>query len=47
MSKGYSLNIGLNAVDPNHYAGWDGELNACEADAEVFVTFGRKFHFSN
>jgi metacaspase-1 len=33
MAKGYSLHIGLNAVDPNHYNGWDGQLNACEADA--------------
>lgn len=33
MSKGYSLHIGLNAVDPDHYVGWDGQLNACEADA--------------
>ena len=33
MSKGISLHIGLNFVDPNHYSGWDGELNACEFDA--------------
>ena len=33
MAKGYSLHIGLNAVNPNHYNGWDGQLNACEADA--------------
>ena len=32
--KGISLHVGLNSVDPNHYAGWDGPLNACEADAE-------------
>lgn len=32
-AKGFSLHIGLNSVDPNHYAGWSGELNACEADA--------------
>jgi hypothetical protein len=31
---GRSLHIGLNAVDPQHYAGWDGPLNACEFDAE-------------
>lgn len=30
---GLSLHIGLNKVDPNHYDGWDGELNACEFDA--------------
>ncbi len=32
--KGVSLHIGLNLVDKNHYAGWDGALNACEYDAE-------------
>ena len=31
--KGISLHIGLNAVDPNHYGGWDGQLSACELDA--------------
>lgn len=34
MAKGIALAIGLNSVDPNHYAGWSGPLNACEADAE-------------
>jgi hypothetical protein len=29
-----SLHIGLNAVSAAHYAGWSGELTACEADAE-------------
>ena len=33
MAKGLSLHIGLNRVDPAHYEGWDGTLNACEADA--------------
>lgn len=33
MAKGISLHIGLNRVDPGHYEGWDGTLNACEADA--------------
>ena len=28
-----SLHIGLNAVNPKHYAGWNGELYACEFDA--------------
>jgi hypothetical protein len=32
-AKGYSLHIGLNFVDPDHYEGWDGELAACEFDA--------------
>ena len=33
-TKGLSLHIGVNSVDPNHYGGWSGPLNACEADAE-------------
>ena len=33
MSKGISLHLGLNHVNPAHYNGWDGTLNACEADA--------------
>ena len=28
-----SLHIGLNAVNPAHYAGWSGPLKACEFDA--------------
>lgn len=31
---GRSLHIGLNKVSPDAYGGWDGPLNACEADAE-------------
>ncbi len=34
MTKGLALTVGLNSVDPRHYGGWDGVLNACEADAE-------------
>lgn len=33
MPKGIALTIGLNSVDPKHYGGWSGDLNACEADA--------------
>ena len=33
MSKGYSLHIGLNHVDPAGYLGWDGELTAAVNDA--------------
>jgi hypothetical protein len=33
MTKGLSIHIGLNSVDPAHYAGWSGNLRACEADA--------------
>jgi hypothetical protein len=34
MSRGLSLHIGLNRVNPEHYAGWDGgPLHGCEHDA--------------
>lgn len=33
MAKGYSLIIGLNEVDPKHYAGWEGKLDQPENDA--------------
>jgi hypothetical protein len=32
-ARGLSLHIGLNSVDPTHYGGWDGALEACEFDA--------------
>jgi hypothetical protein len=35
MARGVSLHIGLNRVDPAHYDGWDGTLNACEFDANA------------
>ncbi|PTS87074.1 peptidase C14 [Sphingomonas sp. HMWF008] len=38
MNRGLSLHVGLNAVDPDHYAGWAGPLNACEADARDMKT---------
>jgi hypothetical protein len=31
--RGVSLHLGLNAVDPDHYGGWDGQLAGCENDA--------------
>lgn len=45
MAKGLALTIGLNAVDPKHYEGWSGKLNACEADARDMgdVARARKF----
>lgn len=33
MAVGRSIHIGLNAVNPDHYRGWDGVLGACEFDA--------------
>ncbi len=31
--QGLSCHVGLNSVDPAHYGGWSGRLNACEYDA--------------
>lgn len=31
--KGLSMHLGLNAVDPDQYQGWDGALGGCEPDA--------------
>ena len=33
-SKGISIHLGLNGVDPAHYGGWPGTLAACEFDAK-------------
>ena len=44
-SKGLSLHIGLNSVDPAGYGGWPGTLNACENDARDMerIAAGRGF----
>jgi hypothetical protein len=46
MAKGQALTIGLNAVDPRHYQGWAGELNACEADAQDVAEIAKSKKFS-
>lgn len=46
MAKGLALTIGLNAVDPKHYEGWSGELNACEADARDMADIARSRKFT-
>jgi len=46
MPKGLALTIGLNAVDPKHYAGWAGELSACEADAADMADIARTRKFT-
>ncbi len=33
QNRAYSLHVGLNALDPRHYAGNDGRLYGCENDA--------------
>ena len=45
MAKGMALTIGLNAVDPKHYQGWSGELNACEADAQDMAEIAKSKSF--
>lgn len=42
MSKGLSLHVGLNSVNPDHYAGWSGPLNACENDARDMKSLAEK-----
>ena len=46
MAKGIALTIGLNAVDPRHYDGWSGLLNACEADAKDMAKIARSNKFT-
>ncbi len=46
MAKGISLHIGLNFVDPKHYQGWDGQLNACIADAKDMRALAKKKGFT-
>jgi hypothetical protein len=47
MARGYALNIGLNSVDPKHYQGWDGQLTACEFDAEDMSAIARSCEISS
>lgn len=44
-SHGISLHVGLNSIDPGHYAGWDGALKACEADAVAMEALARREGF--
>ena len=43
--SGRSLHIGLNRVDPAHYNGWNGALNACEFDANDMETLAKSRGF--
>jgi metacaspase-1 len=45
MARGISFHVGLNAVDPNHYGGWDGALTACEFDANDMESLARSRGF--
>ena len=46
MSVGASLHIGLNAVDPKQYSGWDGQLTACEFDANDMQSLAKTQGFT-
>lgn len=46
MPVGMALTIGLNSVDPKHYSGWEGRLNACEADAIDIADIAKSKKFS-
>lgn len=46
MSKGFSLHIGLNSIDPQHY-GNDGQLKACEADALDMEAIAKSLGYDN
>jgi hypothetical protein len=43
--KGVALAIGLNSVSPAHYSGWDGQLCACEADANDMANIAKNNGF--
>jgi metacaspase-1 len=45
MVTGMSLHIGLNAVDPKQYHGWDGQLRACEQDARDMEALASKLGY--
>lgn len=47
MSQGMSLHIGINEVDPDHYAGWSGSLTACEADARDYEAIAASRSFES
>ncbi len=40
-AKAVSIHIGLNSVNPKHYAGWSGDLLACEFDANDMAAIAK------
>jgi len=46
MAQGRSIHVGLNAVDPDGYDGWDGQLVACEFDAKDMAALASAKGFS-
>jgi hypothetical protein len=41
-----SLHVGINAVNPSNYGGWDGKLRACENDAKSLEAVCSIFGYS-
>jgi hypothetical protein len=41
-ANSFSLHIGINHVDTNHYQGWDGRLKGCENDALFYHQLAQK-----
>lgn len=37
QARGFSLHIGVNEVNAEHYGGWSGPLACCEKDAEDMI----------
>src|SRR6266498_1783114 len=46
-TKGISIHIGLNCVDPTQYEGWNGELTACEFDAKDMLGIAKARGFTD
>jgi metacaspase-1 len=46
-TKGISIHIGLNRIDPAHYQGWKGELNGCENDAKSMQAIADQQEFES
>ena len=45
MAKGYSLHIGINHIDPEHYNGENGKLNSCINDAKAMQRIAQLNHY--
>lgn len=39
--RAISLHVGVDSLDPKHYAGWKGELKSCENDADDMAAIAR------
>jgi hypothetical protein len=45
MTRGVSLHIGVNRLNPKHYGGWEGPLEFCEADAAAIHEIAKSVGF--